>query len=84
MEYIIYILIAIISILIFFIINLLKQTEQLDDTINRNTNQLISKMNLTLLNLRDIDSTGAFEKDDEVGSTFNDIINAIQDLQNSL
>ena len=51
------------------IFNLLKQTEELEDTLIETTLEIKVKVSNALENLRNIDSRGSFESDDEVGAT---------------
>ena len=54
--------------------NLLKKNERLEDIIEENTERYINIYNT----LKEIDLKGAFEADDEVGSTFKEIKNIIE------
>ena len=60
--------------------NLLKKLERYEDVIAENTNNYIQILNA----MKEIDSTGAFESDDEVGSTFTDLKNLIDKNQKIL
>ena len=60
--------------------NLLKKLERYEDVINANTDSYIAIYNA----MKEIDSTGAFESDDEVGSTFQDLKNLIANNQKIL
>ena len=85
MEYYIYGGLSLIIIVLLLIIwNLLKQTEQLDDLVRDTKIEIIEKINLTLLQMKDIDARGVFEKDDEVGVSFSNLINIINELYKSL
>jgi len=64
--------------------NLLKQNQQLDDMIIGEREYMHDKLTDTLETLRSIDENGSFESDDEVGATFTDIINAINELQEKI
>ena len=60
--------------------NLLKKLERYEDVIAMNTDNYIQILNA----MKEIDSTGAFESDDEVGSTFQDLKNLISNNQKIL
>ena len=60
--------------------NLLKKLERYEDVIAMNTDNYIQILNA----MKEIDSTGAFESDDEVGSTFQDLKNLIASNQKIL
>jgi hypothetical protein len=60
--------------------NLLKKLERYEDVIAMNTDNYIQILNA----MKEIDSTGAFESDDEVGSTFQDLKNLIANNQKIL
>jgi len=53
--------------------NLLLKLEKLEEVLEQNTDSYIQIYNV----MKEIDSTGAFESDDEVGSTFTDLKNLI-------
>jgi hypothetical protein len=74
------ILILLIITLGYVIWNLLKKLERYEDVIAENTNNYIQILNA----MKEIDSTGAFESDDEVGSTFTDLKNLIDKNQKIL
>ena len=84
MEYVIGFLVIVIIVLGIIIRNLLRQTEQLDDLVRDTKLQTIEKINLTLLQMKDIDNRGVFEKDDEVGSAFSNLVNVINELYKTL
>lgn len=71
-------LLIILSILIgiesYIIWNLLKKLEKLENILEDNTERYINIYN----SLKEIDLKGAFESDDEVGSTFKDIKDLIE------
>ena len=73
-------LILLIITLGYVIWNLLKKLERYEDVINANTDSYIAIYNA----MKEIDSTGAFESDDEVGSTFQDLKNLIANNQKIL
>lgn len=60
--------------------NLLNKLERYEDVIAENTETYIQILNA----MKEIDSTGAFESDDEVGSTFTDLKNLIERNQKIL
>ena len=62
------------------IYNLLIKLERYEDVIDMNTKTYIQILNA----MKEIDSTGAFESDDEVGSTFQDLKNLIASNQKIL
>ena len=62
------------------IYNLLNKLERYEDVIAMNTDNYIQILNA----MKEIDSTGAFESDDEVGSTFQDLKNLISNNQKIL
>lgn len=62
------------------IYNLLNKLERYEDVIASNTESYIQILNA----MKEIDSTGAFESDDEVGSTFQDLKNLIANNQKIL
>jgi hypothetical protein len=80
MEYTLIILILITTALSYVVWNLLKKLERYEDVIAENTNNYIQILNA----MKEIDSTGAFESDDEVGSTFTDLKNLIDKNQKIL
>lgn len=73
-------LILLIITLGYVIWNLLKKLERYEDVIAMNTDNYIQILNA----MKEIDSTGAFESDDEVGSTFQDLKNLIANNQKIL
>ena len=73
-------LILLIITLGYVIWNLLKKLERYEDVIASNTQSYIAIYNA----MKEIDSTGAFESDDEVGSTFQDLKNLIANNQKIL
>jgi hypothetical protein len=73
-------LILLIITLGYVIWNLLKKLERYEDVIAMNTDNYIQILNA----MKEIDSTGAFESDDEVGSTFQDLKNLISNNQKIL
>ena len=87
MTYIYIILLISIVLNITFIIsifNLLKQTEELEDTLIETTLEVKVKVSNALENLRNIDSRGSFESDDEVGATFTELKTIVENLNEIL
>ena len=80
MELIIIILTIFLAAAGFGIWNLLNKLERYEDVIAANTESYIQILNA----MKEIDSTGAFESDDEVGSTFQDLKNLIANNQKIL
>ena len=80
----IYTIITLLSLLVitlsWIVANLLKKLERYEDVIAMNTDNYIQILNA----MKEIDSTGAFESDDEVGSTFQDLKNLISNNQKIL
>ena len=64
--------------------NLLKQTEELEDSISNLKFDTITKVENALQQMRDIDNREVFEKDDEVGATFQQLKTIIEDLNNEI
>ena len=64
--------------------NLLKQNEQLEDRFVDTINSTRNKVEFALDEMRKIDNREAFEKDDEVGVTFNELKKIVNDLNNQL
>jgi predicted PurR-regulated permease PerM len=68
-------------------INLVKQNEQLVDSIqvydDRQTNTLITLQNM-LGEMKEIDLKGSFESDDEVGVVFSELKNTIESYKNQI
>ena len=64
--------------------NLLKQTEQLEDRLISSINEARGRIENTLKKMKDIDNREAFEKDDEVGVTFQELKKLIEDLNNEI
>ena len=81
METLIYLLLGAIIITCGFVIwNLLQKLERFENIIEENTEIYINIYN----SLKEIDSRGSFESDDEVGSTFKDIKGLIEKNINHL
>lgn len=68
----------------FGIRNLMKQNEELEDTLADVIEGTRIKIETTLQQMRDIDNREVFEKDDEVGATFEQLKNIIEDLNQEL
>lgn len=60
--------------------NLLKQNEQFEDRLF----EIRSRIRNTLQKMRDIDESGVFEKDDEVGATFSELKKLSEELNNEI
>lgn len=70
--------------LLFGMRNLFKQNEELEDTIVTIISGTRNKIENSLQQMKDIDTRQVFEKDDEVGATFEQLKNIIEDLNNEL
>ena len=85
-----YVLIGLITSTVFNLVllmgvrNLLKQNEQLEDRVIGTINDTQSKVISALEKMREIDTRQAFEKDDEVGVTFNQLKKIVEDLNEQL
>ena len=85
-----YILIGLITSAVFNLIfligvrNLLKQNEQLEDRVIGTINDTQSKVLTALEKMREIYTRQAFEKDDEVGVTFDQLKKIVEDLNEQL
>jgi len=66
------------------IFNLLKQNEELEDTLIETTLEVKFKVSNALENLRNVDSRGSFESDDEVGATFTELKTIVENLNEIL
>ena len=64
--------------------NLLKQNEQLEDRLVNLMSDIRTRVSTALENMRSIDNREMFEKDDEVGVTFDEIKKIIENLDNEL
>lgn len=67
-------------VLIFAVRNLINQTEELEDTLLETVEDVKIKVTNALNQLRDIDSKGSFESDDEVGGVFTEIKTIVENL----
>lgn len=75
------IILSLVTITLSYIVkNLLNKLERFEDVIAMNTDTYIQILNA----MKEIDSTGAFESDDEVGSTFTDLKTLIEKNQQIL
>ena len=64
--------------------NLLKQNEQLEDRLIETITSVRNKIEISLENMRRLDNKQAFEKDDEVGVTFDELKKIVEDLNEQL
>ena len=64
--------------------NLLKQNEQLEDRLVGTIKDTQSKVLTALEKMQEIDTRQAFEKDDEVGVTFDQLKKIVEDLNEQL
>lgn len=64
--------------------NLLKQNEELEDRLVTTLENVRERAFSALDNMRKLDNREVFEKDDEVGVSFNEIKKIIEDLDNEL
>ena len=64
--------------------NLLKQNEQLEDRIIGTINSIRDRVGSALNKMRELDTKQVFEKDDEVGVTFQEIKKIVEDLNNHI
>ena len=64
--------------------NLLKQNEQLEDRLIETITSVRNKIEISLENMRRLDNKQAFEKDDEVGVSFDEIKKIVEDLNNQI
>jgi len=64
--------------------NLIKQNEELEDTIVTIVEGTRTRVETALQQMKDIDNRQVFEKDDEVGATFDQLKNIIEDLNQEL
>jgi len=82
---IIFVLIA--AVLIYAIINLVKQTEQLEDQVSYYIDVVDAVREKVLdvqVQLKEIDIKGSFEADDEVGFVFKEIQELVDDLTSTI
>ena len=64
--------------------NLLKQNEQLEDRVVGTIISIRDRVETAVLEMRKLDTKQAFEKDDEVGVTFEELKKIVEDLNNQL
>tara|TARA_B100000900_G_scaffold158412_1_gene134629 strand:+ start:2479 stop:2754 length:276 start_codon:yes stop_codon:yes gene_type:complete len=64
--------------------NLLRQNEQLEDRLVETTNNTIESVGTALDKMRELDNRQVFEKDDEVGVTFQELKKVVENLNNEL
>lgn len=64
--------------------NLLRQNEQLEDKLVETTNNTIESVGTALDKMRELDNREVFEKDDEVGVTFQELKKVVENLNNQL
>ena len=68
-------------------LNVIKETEELNDTLNIIQNEreeTLNKLESLLEQMREYDIKGAFESDDEVGGAYKEIINLIKTYKKEL
>ena len=83
--YILLIISVIINILLSIgIRNLIKQNEELEDTLINVVEGTRTRVETALQEMKDIDIRQVFEKDDEVGATFEQLKNIIEDLNQEI
>lgn len=71
-------------ILLIGIRNLLKQNEQLEDRLVTLMGDVRNRVSTALENMRSLDNREVFEKDDEVGVTFDELKKIVEDLENEI
>lgn len=71
-------------ILLIGIRNLLKQNEQLEDRLVTLIGDVRNRVSTALENMRSLDNREVFEKDDEVGVTFDELKKIVEDLENEI
>ena len=64
--------------------NLLRQNEQLEDTLVENNKFVLDKVQSSLDRMRVIDHKQAFEKDDEVGASFDELKKIVDELNTDI
>jgi hypothetical protein len=64
--------------------NLLRQNEQLEDRLINTIDTTRKKVEDALTNMQKLDNREAFEKDDEVGVTFDGIKKIVEELYNQI
>ena len=64
--------------------NLLRQNEQLEDRLVGTVQTIRTRVSDALENMRRLDNKQVFEKDDEVGVTFEEMKKIVEELDNEL
>ena len=64
--------------------NLIRQNEQLEDRVVETIYSIRDRVSISLDKMRKLDNREAFEKDDEVSVTFNELKKIVEDLNNEL
>ena len=64
--------------------NLLRQNEQLEDTLIENNKFVQEKVQTSLDKMRELDNRQVFEKDDEVGATFDELKKVVDELNTDI
>jgi hypothetical protein len=64
--------------------NLLRQNEQLEDTLVETNSFVKAKVQASLNNMRKLDNKQVFEKDDEVGASFTELKKVVEELNEDL
>lgn len=64
--------------------NLIRQNEQLEDRLVTLIDEVRTRVSSALENMRSLDNREVFEKDDEVGVSFDEIKKIIENLDNEL
>lgn len=64
--------------------NLLKQNEQLEDRFVNTFQSIRYRVESAIDNMRKLDNREVFEKDDEVGITFDELKKIVEDLNNEI
>ena len=64
--------------------NLLRQNEQLEDRLIGTIISIRDRVGDSLNKMRELDTKQVFEKDDEVGVTFQEIKKVVEDLNNQI
>lgn len=68
--------------LLYIVRNLLLQNEQLEDTLVETLEDIQLKVEKAYEDLQNADLRGSFESDDEVGSSFKEIKDIVENLKN--
>ena len=64
--------------------NLLRQNEQFEDTLVENNKFVQEKVQTSLDKMRELDNRQVFEKDDEVGATFDELKKVVDELNTDI